>query len=183
MYKRQGEQRGQGGQRGTKGDNVPKCPAYIEDGQGGTDRTSPPKGGVSRLSPCPVCTNNQLQKIKRWSSWERKMDSNQELELFKRDINLVNFILGQGFSVDSSKSDRRTTVLRSGSNKVLCWKAASSDWMFHDLRSGRSGTILDWTRYEQGLSLGHARKALRAFLGSSPPKPLPSHHALSLIHI
>ncbi|MGB5052570.1 MAG: toprim domain-containing protein [Caldilineaceae bacterium] len=108
---------------------------------------------------------------------EEKMDSNHELELFKRDINLVNFILGQGFALDSSKSDRRTTVLRSGPNKVCCWKSATSDWMFHDLRSGRSGTILDWTRYEQGLSLGHARRALRAFLSRSPPKPLPSHHA------
>ena len=107
----------------------------------------------------------------------RGSSSNHELDLFKREVNLVNFIIGQGFSVDHSKSDRRTTVLRSGPNKVLCWKSTSSDWMFNDLRSGRSGTILDWTRYQQGLSLGHARKALRAFLGSSSPSPLPSHHA------
>ena len=107
----------------------------------------------------------------------KNIDSNHELDLFKREINLVNFIIGQGFSVDNRKSDSRTTVLRSGQAKVLCWKSATSDWLFHDLRSGLSGTILDWTRYQLGLSLGHARRVLRAFLGSSPPKPLPSHHA------
>ncbi len=96
---------------------------------------------------------------------------NEELERFKKEINLVEFAATKGFYIDNSKSSRNTTIMRRNdrSEKIAIGVNKNGHYVFNDLYASKGGTILDFSMREGAQNLGFARKELRTC--SNMPKP------------
>lgn len=103
----------------------------------------------------------------------RKMkNDNHELETFKSQINLVQYALSQGYSVDPKRTSQNSTYMRhSGTDeRIVVATAASGHGVYFTIgEGGDSGTIIDFVQNKQGLNLGQVRKALRPFAGITKP--------------
>ena len=93
-----------------------------------------------------------------------------ELERFKTNINLVDFVYSHGFTeIDGRKSSRACTVLRRGPDKIGVSKSISNNhWIYFDIRIETGGSIIDFVQNETGKNLGEVRITLRKWLGISP---------------
>ncbi|NDY74645.1 hypothetical protein DO021_22315 [Desulfobacter hydrogenophilus] len=107
-----------------------------------------------------------------------------ELSRFKREINLAEYASTYGFEIDKFKSCKCNTVLRAGDAKITVFRGLGGDPMYHDLRSGKNGSVIDFCQHQTGKTLGHVRKELRSYLGSphpqvqiAPPRPKPTKEA------
>jgi hypothetical protein len=96
-----------------------------------------------------------------------------ELETFKRSINLVDFVAFHGFSeIDRLKSSRACTVLRRGGEKIgISQDSNNNHWLYFDIRKEKGGTIIDFLQSETNYNLGEIRRELRSWSGS-PAKGL-----------
>ena len=98
-------------------------------------------------------------------------DSN-ELETFKSQINLVEYALSQGYSVDPKRTSQNSTYMRHSATdeRVVVATSAQGHGIYFTIGSERdSGTIIDFVQNKQALNLGQVRKALRPFAGLSQP--------------
>ena len=92
-----------------------------------------------------------------------------ELEKFKTEIDFRAFAAREGYQLDPKDSWAGSAVMRHADNdKIIIKRDADGHWVFFSVRSDASGTILDFVKYRLGLSLGAARKELRAFMGQPP---------------
>lgn len=109
-----------------------------------------------------------------------------ELERFKREINLVAFAEAQGYELDRQESSRSSVVMRhSGGDKIVIATNENGHGIYFSVRDETdNGSVIDFLQYRQGLSLGHVRKALREWITApfsfpiapkSYPKPEPIH--------
>ena len=95
-----------------------------------------------------------------------------ELERFKREINLSEFAASRGYTLDRRESSRNSAVMRNQYNdKIVIAKNADNDnWIYFSIRSWNdNGTIIDFLQNRNGGSLGRIRQKLRAWLGSPRP--------------
>ena len=104
-----------------------------------------------------------------------------ELDRFKRQINLTEYAAGQGYTLDRRESSRNSIVMRGpGEDKlVIAINGATGHWIYFSVRDDDdNGTIVDFVRQRQRLNLGEVRKELRPWigLGSLPPKRPPVTH-------
>jgi Toprim-like/Protein of unknown function (DUF3991) len=101
------------------------------------------------------------------------LDRKSELEAFKRDINLVDYALAQGYALDQQASSRHSAVLaHSDGDKIVVARGADGHWTFFSVRDDRdNGSIVDFVQRRHGGTLGDVRKRLRPFLEDSPPLP------------
>lgn len=100
-----------------------------------------------------------------------KNDSN-ELETFKSQINLVEYALSQGYSVDPNRTSQNSTYLRHNGTdeRLVVATSAQGHGIYFTIGSeGDNGTIIDFVQNKQGLNLGQVRKTLRPFAGLSQP--------------
>ncbi len=98
----------------------------------------------------------------------------QEIEDFKRRINLTEYAVAQGYVLDRKESSRNSATLRGpGDDKIIIGKdAASGHWIYFSVRDNADhGTIVDFVQNRQRLTLGELRKALRPWLGENPHPP------------
>jgi hypothetical protein len=96
----------------------------------------------------------------------------QELEQFKKEINLSEFAASRGYALDRRESSRNSAVMRhpNGDKIVIARNDASGDWIFFSIRDDRdNGTIIDFVQHLDGVSLGRVRQILRSWLGSPRP--------------
>lgn len=95
----------------------------------------------------------------------------QEIEQFKRNINLSEFAAHFGYSVDKRESSQNSAVMRhTNGDKVIITRSKSGDWVYFSVRDEKdNGSIIDFLQNRGGGSLGEVRKSLRGWLGSSRP--------------
>lgn len=100
-----------------------------------------------------------------------------ELERFKREINLIAFAASRGYVRDARESSRNCEVMRSeNGDKIVIVKhldnKGAEHWVYYCVRDERdNGTVIDFLQWRGGGSLGHIRKTLREWLGSPRNAP------------
>ena len=98
----------------------------------------------------------------------------QEIDDFKRRINLTEYAAAQGYALDRKESSRNSATMRGpGDDKIIIGKdAASGHWIYFSVRDDADhGTIVDFVQNRQRLALGEVRKALRPWVGENPNPP------------
>ena len=98
----------------------------------------------------------------------------RELEEFKSRIDLREYAASEGYALDRKESSRASSVMRSGSDKIVIKRDADSHYIFFSVRDdGDNGTVIDFAQKRKGLNLGQVRKELRPWVGRvSSPVPL-----------
>lgn len=117
-----------------------------------------------------------------------------ELDRFKRDINLVEYAAHEcGYERLRRESSRASHVLRhpqTGDKVVVAKNESDGHWVYFSVRNERdNGSIIDFVQARRGHNLGEVRKALRewarspqstmAFSGSTEPS-VPRHDSLAV---
>jgi len=98
-----------------------------------------------------------------------------EIERFKRDINLVEYAEACGYAIDRKESSRNSTVMRKGNDKIVVATDKDGHGIYFSTRDERdNGTIIDFVQRRQGLNLGDVRRELRPWIGESlfPTAPM-----------
>lgn len=98
----------------------------------------------------------------------------QEIDDFKRQINLTEYAATQGYVLDRKESSRNSVTMRGpGGDKIIIGKDANSGhWVYFSVRNDADhGTIVDFIQNRQRMALGEARKALRPWIGENPHPP------------
>ena len=99
-------------------------------------------------------------------------NSDIELDAFKREIDLRQFAVTVGYSVDRRESWRGSTVLRRGADKIVVKRNRNGHYVFFSVREDEDhGTVIDFVQRRQNLSLGAVRKVLRPWIGR-PATPM-----------
>jgi len=92
-----------------------------------------------------------------------------ELERFKREINLAELAEGEGFELDRKESSRSSFVMRhADGEKIIVATGEDGHGVFFSVHTSASGSVIDFVMHRRGLTLGHARKVLRDW---TPPPP------------
>jgi hypothetical protein len=103
-----------------------------------------------------------------------------ELERFKREVNLVHYAGTCGYQVDRRESSRSSVVMRHAGTDdkiVVARNAEDGHWTYFSVRDDRdNGSIVDFIQRRRGLSLGHVRQELRPWVGGAAPTPAPSFY-------
>jgi 5S rRNA maturation endonuclease (ribonuclease M5) len=102
--------------------------------------------------------------------------ADMELERFKTEINLVDYMQAQGWTPNKKKSTRKTAVLESqDGRKALVSLNENGHYVFFDPATGAGGSIIDFVKAERGLNLGQVRKVLRPMIGADFSSLSPRH--------
>jgi hypothetical protein len=109
------------------------------------------------------------------------VNDKDELESFKRLIDLRAYTAAQGYQEDKRDSSRGSTCMRHpvSNDKIFIKRdAKTGHWIYASVRADRdNGTIIDFVQSRQNLSLGALRKELRPWVGQ-PPVPVPGFSPL-----
>ena len=103
------------------------------------------------------------------------MDRAEELESFKKEIDLVAYAVGAlGFRLDQrSRSSAR--LKKDGDIIVVALSADGHYTYFSPLDDSDNGTIIDLLQHRRKMSLGEVRKELRTWLGRPSQSPRVLH--------
>ena len=101
-----------------------------------------------------------------------------ELERFKQDINLVEYVQNQGYELIKSESSRASAVLRRGEDKIIVATDQDGHGIYFSVRDDAdNGTVIDFVQRRTGANLGQVRKELRGWCPSSPSYRPPAPEA------
>ena len=97
----------------------------------------------------------------------RSMDRQQEIEEFKRNINLALYAEDFGYSLDKNKSSTNTFILKSAEDALVVSINRNSHWQYFNSNNDAKdqGTIIDFLQNRTALNFGQIRKKLREFSG------------------
>lgn len=107
-----------------------------------------------------------------------------ELERFKVEIDLRMFATSQGYQLDSKESWAGSAVMRHPNNDkiIITRDAKSGHYVYCSVRDDADkGTVIDFAMRRLGLSLGAARKVLRAFMGAPAAIAVPYPPLLGVV--
>jgi len=108
---------------------------------------------------------------------EFSMGPDNELDVFKREIDLRQFAVSLGYQMDRRESWRGSAVLRSGGDKIVVKRNGNGHYVFFSVRDDNdNGTVIDFLQRRQNLSLGAVRQILRPWIGR--PSILPQFSKL-----
>lgn len=96
----------------------------------------------------------------------------QELEDFKRNIDLREVAAGFGFALDRKESHRGSALMRNaGGKKELVIKVdADGHYVYFSLLDeDDNGSVIDFMQKRTGKNIGHVRRILRTWLGRPQP--------------
>jgi len=105
------------------------------------------------------------ENIKRGVNKVRE-NNNQELEDFKRNINLAEYASSLGYELVKKESSRNCKVMKSGNDKIVITKASDGHDLYFSVHGGHRGSIIDLVQNIKGLNLGQVRQELRPWSGS-----------------
>jgi len=91
----------------------------------------------------------------------------EELEKFKREINLAEFAQLYGYRIDKDKSSRSVKQLRNDNtgDKIVVSQYDNGHYVYFSMRNDTdNGTIIDFIQHRTGKNLGEVRKELRGYL-------------------
>lgn len=116
-------------------------------------------------------------------------DRHDELEGFKRGVNLTEYAATRGFQLDRKASSRNSAVMvHPAGDKIIVAKGSDGHWVYFSVRDPADhGSIVDFVQRRQGGTIGDVRKALRPWTGGPLPsaftRPPPSAFVRDLDHI
>lgn len=93
-----------------------------------------------------------------------------ELQRFKKEINLSEFSASFGYVLDRRESSRNSAVMRhaNGDKIIIARNEGNGDWIYFSIRDDRdNGTIIDFLQNRNRINLGQVRKRLRDWLGTT----------------
>lgn len=94
-----------------------------------------------------------------------KMAYDTELERFKTDIPIQQYLQDQGWVLDKKKSSKKHAVLTDGRSKVVVSRAENGHYIYFDVGTGKGGSIIDLVQDLTHKNLGQVRKELRRYVG------------------
>ena len=96
-----------------------------------------------------------------------------ELEIFKRDLDLRAVAASYGFALVPRSSSPGSSVMIAGDDKIIVGRSsADQHWIYFSVRDASdNGSVIDFVQNRSGGSLGEVRKRLRPFLGRSAELP------------
>ena len=111
-----------------------------------------------------------------------------EIERFKVEINLAEYMAAQGYELDRRESSKSSAVMRRGDDKLIVATDTDGHGIYFSVRDDQdNGSIIDFVQRRRGLNLGQVRRELRPWVGDSSsyrpnsrqhqqrlPKPEPS---------
>lgn len=96
---------------------------------------------------------------------------NDELDRFKRDIDLVGVAAQYGFERDEEKSSAHSVSMARGGEHIVISLSPVGHWQYFSPTHDHKGTVIDFVQHMDRLNLGEVRKVLREWL--SMPMPVP----------
>src|SRR5271157_5127335 len=94
------------------------------------------------------------------------VNRDSELDAFKRKVDLRQFAVSLGYTMDRRESWRGSTVLRRDADKIVVKRNHNGHYVFFSVRDDRdNGTIVDFLERRQNLNLGEVRQILRPWIG------------------
>jgi hypothetical protein len=90
-----------------------------------------------------------------------------ELEIFKRRVDLPKYAEKEGYSVDKSESSASSIVMRNEAinDKIIIRKGPEGKWQYFSVtRQNDSGSVIDFVKNKNDFNLGQTRRALRHWL-------------------
>src|SRR5579884_3470048 len=98
-------------------------------------------------------------------------NNKEELENFKKQVDLVQLAGSYGYSVVRKESCRTSVVMKNEANasKIIVATAQDGHGIFFEVHGDMSGSAIDFVMYREGCNLGQARKVLREWLGTPRP--------------
>ena len=101
---------------------------------------------------------------------------NNEVDLFKTDINLSEYAASKGYELDKTESSRNSVVMRSSlsEDKIIITRGQDNHWTYFSVGdTGDNGSIIDFIQNRERLNLGEVRKELRPWIAErSIPTPI-----------
>lgn len=89
-------------------------------------------------------------------------ENGNELDGFKRRVNLVQYAAASGFKIDRAKSWNGTTAMRNGDSLIFIKRKPNGHQVYWSPEGSKdSGTIIDFVQRLKGLNLGEVRVELR----------------------
>lgn len=120
----------------------------------------------------------------------------EELEHFKRAVDLVALAATLGYGVDPPNASLAATSVAMKNlvtgDKIVVRRDQDGHWIYFSVRDERdNGTVIDFLRWRRRFSLGRVRQELRGWLSLArrsgtlrpspePPRPRPAHPAVAL---
>lgn len=101
------------------------------------------------------------------------MDRTDELEAFKTEINLSEFVASEGYVLDPKASSRNSAVMRHPKgDKIILARGTDRHWIYFSIGDNAdSGTVVDFLQNRGGGNLGEIRKTLREWLSGARGVP------------
>jgi hypothetical protein len=97
----------------------------------------------------------------------------EELERFKRDVNLIELATARGYEIDRRKSSRASVVMRHPTTDdkiVIARSVPDQHWTYFSVRDGRdNGTVVDFLLHRDAPSIASVREELRGWVGGNVP--------------
>lgn len=101
------------------------------------------------------------------------LSRNDELDVFKRDVNLAEFAAAYGYKRDAAKSTRHTYSMtdEQGNHLVISVNRSTGHWQWFNPvdPENESGTVVDFLQAVEQVTLGVVRKTLRDWLRMPSP--------------
>ena len=91
----------------------------------------------------------------------------EELEAFKTQIDLREYMASRGYTLDPKKSSRSYSVMRhANGDKCIVTRKANRHWIYANAHDSRDqGTIICFVQHRERCSIGEVRKELRPWIG------------------
>src|SRR5258708_9696833 len=91
----------------------------------------------------------------------------EELEKFKREVNLAELAASYGYAVVSRESSKTCLTMKhaAGGSKIVVGTGEDGHGIFFEVHGDGQGSVIDFVKYQEGCNLGQARVKLRDYLG------------------
>jgi hypothetical protein len=104
---------------------------------------------------------------------KRSMSRDEELERFKREINLIEIAQSLGYEIDKKASSRSCKLMKRGGDKVVFATGIDGHGIYFSLSDESDcGSVIDFAQKRIGGNLGKIRKELRGWV-HTPKVPSP----------
>lgn len=93
------------------------------------------------------------------------MDRQTELEVFKTNINLVEYAARSGYEIDRKASSRNSVAMTGPDGKIIVGIGDDDHWIYCCVHNSgdKGGSIIDFDQRRKGGDIGDVRKRLRAW--------------------
>ena len=141
-----------------------------ENGERDSDKTGGWEYVVRRQDELAAYrASKSVRNRKREMEMRKIVNDPNELNRWKREVNLVEVAREHGYEIVKEKSTDTSLQLTNGADKIVVSKNPDNNqWRYYKMHTGEGGSVIDFLQNENpGMSLGEVRKYLREWNGES----------------